>query len=161
MAVTRTKLFDTIINGAAWDAGVVFNRTNGIPIDKFSVFASYAEASDYAKDNAVAYPGQLIAVVPATGETVGYIIQANGDLKILAIADDIAELEAEIATVTATVTELKSKLFVGTKADYEAADAKNEVAIGAIVILTDDETVATVSTTSVLGQAILGQMILG
>ena len=37
MAVDRNKLLHDIENGAAWDAGVVFNRTNGIPIDKFSI----------------------------------------------------------------------------------------------------------------------------
>lgn len=161
MAVTRTKLFDTIANGAAWDAGVVFNRTNGIPIDKFSVFTSYDEARTYASSNPVAYPGQVIAVVPEDGETIGYIIQTDGTLKILAIADNINELSAEIERIASAVNELKSKLFVGTKTEYEAAEAKNEIAIGAIVIITDDEETLAVTTTSVLGQAVLGQMILG
>lgn len=50
--------------------------------------------------------------------------------------------------------------FVGTQEEYDTANANNEVAAGAIVILTDDEILA-VSTTSKLGQAVLGQMILG
>lgn len=161
MAVTRDKLFDSILNGAAWDAGVVFNRTNGIPIDKFSVFASFEAASTYAATNAVAYPGQVIAVVPEEGEATGYIILVDGTLKEITTASDIQGLEAALGSLETSIKALEAKLFVGTKSEYEAADAKNEIALGAIVIITDDEVVAATSNTAVLGQAKLGTMILG
>lgn len=83
MAVNRNKLFSGIENGAAWDAGVVFNRTNGIPIDKWSVFKTYDDAVVYASSNPVAYPGQLIAVVPETGDPDIYVILENGSLKLV------------------------------------------------------------------------------
>lgn len=83
MAVSRDKMFNAIENGAAWDAGVVFNRTNGIPIDKFSVFKTKEAADRYAASSPVSYPGQYIAVVPDDGEVVGYIIRKDGTLKEL------------------------------------------------------------------------------
>ena len=83
MAVSRDKMFNAIENGAAWDAGVVFNRTNGIPIDKFSVFKTKEAADRYAASSPVSYPGQYVAVVPDDGEVVGYIIRKDGTLKEL------------------------------------------------------------------------------
>ena len=73
---------------------------------------------------------------------------------------------------------VNGKIFVGTKDAYEEANSNGEIAIGALVILTDDEissgsgggsssggsggnTDETISTTSVLGEAVLGYMILG
>ena len=89
MAINRDKLFNDIANGAAWDSGVVFNRTNPIPIDKFSVFESLSAAQAYVTSNPVAYPGQLIAVVPQSGDATGYIILANGTLKELGAQIDL------------------------------------------------------------------------
>ena len=83
MAVSRDKMFNAIENGAAWDAGVVFNRTNGIPIDKFSVFKTKEAADRYAATSPVSYPGQYIAVVPDNGEVIGYIVRKDGTLKEL------------------------------------------------------------------------------
>lgn len=61
---------------------------------------------------------------------------------------------------------LKSKIFIGTYAQYETANANNEIPINALVIITDDESssggdASTDSTTSMLGYAVLGQMVLG
>lgn len=56
-AYVLSNLWDGINNGAKWDAGVVFNRTNALPLDKFSVFSSLTAAQDYAMNNAIAYPG--------------------------------------------------------------------------------------------------------
>ena len=83
MAVSRDKMFNAIENGAAWDAGVVFNRTNGIPIDKFSVFKTKEAADRYAATSPVSYPGQFIAVVPDSGEVTAYVVQKDGSLKEL------------------------------------------------------------------------------
>lgn len=165
MAVSRDKLFNSIRDGAAWDAGVVFNRTNAIPIDKFSVFSSYTDAEDYAARNPVAYPGQLIAVVPASGTATSYIILADGTLKELGV--DI-ELSSTVAELGSGVTELKNTIkdaivsisnkgssisykkvsgtegtfnttFVGTREDFNTAYAAGNITIGTIVLITDEE----------------------
>lgn len=63
MAITND--FFTALNdpkAAMWSAGVAFNRSNPLPLDKWSVFETMSDAITYAQSNAVAYPGQLIAV---------------------------------------------------------------------------------------------------
>lgn len=56
MATTVENLFDKL-NGSKWNAGVTFERTNPVPLEKYSVFRTLAEAEEYAASNAVAYPG--------------------------------------------------------------------------------------------------------
>lgn len=63
MAITND--FFSALNdpkAAMWSAGVAFNRSNPLPLDKWSVFQTMDEAIAYAESNAVAYPGQIIAV---------------------------------------------------------------------------------------------------
>ena len=54
-----------------------------------------------------------------------------------------------------------SKIFIGTYAEYETANANGDIPVNTLVIITDDQSSTGGSTTAVLGQAILGQMILG
>ena len=75
--MTITEFFENLENGATWSAGVAFKRSNPLPIDRYSVFQTEADAKSYAKTNPVAYPGQLIAVVTASGATA-YIIREVG-----------------------------------------------------------------------------------
>jgi len=51
-----------------------------------------------------------------------------------------------------------SGLFVGTREEYELADKAGQVAVGTVVVITDE---GDEITSSILGEAILGQMILG
>lgn len=56
-----------------------------------------------------------------------------------------------------------ASFFEGTRAEYEAANAAGQIAVGTIVLITDeygDDDSSDVSTTSVLDEAILDQMIL-
>ena len=75
--ITRTDLLDKLQNGAVWNTGVTFERTNPVPIEKYSIFATLAEAQTYAFENPVAYPGQTLAVVTDTNEVTLYIVQSN------------------------------------------------------------------------------------
>lgn len=59
--MTIQEFFDNLNSGASWAAGVSFQRSNPLPLDKYSVFQTYASAVEYATSNAVAYPGQVIA----------------------------------------------------------------------------------------------------
>lgn len=58
---------------------------------------------------------------------------------------------------------LTNPVFVGTNDEYKAADAAGLVPLGTIVIITDDETgtAASGGTSPILGEGILGLMILG
>ena len=98
----------------------------------------------------------------------------NSDIKTNAenIAKNKADLEAEAARAKAAeeanasaIEDLyanKSGLFIGTAEEYNTAYAKGEIPIGTIVVITEGSVDSgTDSTSSVLGVAILGQMILG
>ena len=84
MAKSRDELFEGIDSSVTWDTGVVFNRTKGIPIDKWSVFQTKAEAETYALNNPTAYPGQIISVVYASGNPEMFVINGDGELKPVA-----------------------------------------------------------------------------
>lgn len=65
---------------------------------------------------------------------------------------------------------INSKIFIGTKAEYETANANGKIPINTLVIITDDETTSggsgsgdssSTSTSSLLGTGVLGYMILG
>jgi hypothetical protein len=192
MAVERTKLFDSIANGAAWDAGVVFNRTNAIPIDKFSVFDSYENAVIYATTNPVAYPGQLIAVVPEDDRARSYIILSDNTLKEIGVDIDLAPLEARLAELESvlqnSIKEISNKgseitytrangqtgsfntTWVGTRAEYTEAYAAGNIPVGTIVVITDEADdeegndtppANDGATSAILGQGVLGYLILG
>lgn len=91
-------------DGAKWDLPVYLNRQNPIPLDGTSIYNSYAEAEAYARENAKAYPGQIISVVTES-EVKVYKIN-NGQLeelgkgslvtdqnpKLLATADNIGQI---------------------------------------------------------------------
>lgn len=92
-AYELSNLWDGIDNGAKWDAGVVFNRTNALPLDKFSVFRSLSAAQEYAAENAVAYPGQIVTVVDGALSTVtAYKIETNGEICAISPAINVDDL---------------------------------------------------------------------
>lgn len=80
-AYVLSNLWDGINNGAKWDAGIVFNRTNPLPLDKFSVFPSFSAAKSYAELSGNAYPGQVITVVDDETSAVStYKVEVGGAL---------------------------------------------------------------------------------
>lgn len=59
--------------------GITISRVNPIPLDKFEIFSTLADAESYAEKNPVAYAGQQITVVEAIknddGDITGYNVQ--------------------------------------------------------------------------------------
>lgn len=119
---------------------------------------------------------ELYSLVAKINELLG-----NGDVSV---QDQIAQkidqtLSVEGAAADAKVTgdeisSLRSRIFVGTYAEYEAANAKNEIPLNALVVITDDATSGGGNsgdepgagddddkTSSKLGTGVLGYMILG
>lgn len=96
--MTVTEFFNKLNNGATWSAGVSFKRAAALPLERYAVHASYADAESYAATNAVAYPGQIIAVVEEAATSIYYIDQnmslqpvgtlPSGDGKTVSINDD-------------------------------------------------------------------------
>lgn len=54
--ISKDKLFEKL-GGSFWNAGVTFERTNPVPLEKYSIFKTLAEAESYATTSPVAYPG--------------------------------------------------------------------------------------------------------
>lgn len=76
-----STFWNDLSTGTAWDSSVVFNRTNPLPLDKFSVFPSFDAASDYAEHSAIAYPGQIVTVVNSeTSAVTIYKVEVGGAL---------------------------------------------------------------------------------
>lgn len=96
--MTVSEFFTKLNSGATWSAGVSFKRAASLPLERYAVHASYAEAEAYASTNAVAYPGQILAVVETTGTSIYYIDQnmalqpvgviPTGDGKTISVSDD-------------------------------------------------------------------------
>ncbi|MDY2736928.1 hypothetical protein [Intestinibacter sp.] len=125
--MTYKELFESLKNGAKWDIGVSINRTNPLPLDQYSIFASLNDLNTYVQSNAVAYPGQIVAVL-ATGGTEeeptytaeAYIIKsvgAGGVVMKLAsttgsgdVSQDIANLQGELNALKARVSVLETEM---------------------------------------------------
>lgn len=97
---------------------------------------------------------------------------SNNDGKISVLETTDVEISFLRGTTGPVQTQLDTKLaqnmlFIGTKQEYETAWTNNEIAVGALVIITDDtdEEIITPpvsgATTAKLGSAVLGQMVLG
>lgn len=106
--MTREEFFAALAGGARWDVGVSINRTNPLPLDANSVFKTLPDAENYAKTNALAYPGQVITVVDETSVAVYVIVAtgATGSLNKLAsttasgdVVEDIKNLQGEITNI--------------------------------------------------------------
>ena len=83
----------------------------------------------------------------------------NIEASIQNIINTKADLE-HVNQTFATKSELNSRIFIGTQAEYDSAYANNNIAVGALVIILDGSESSS-DTISLLGTAILGKMILG
>ena len=78
--MTVNEFFTNLASGATWAAGVAFQRSNPLPLDKYSVFQSEADLVTYVTTNAVAYPGQIVAVYDEeTAAMKAYVISSVGE----------------------------------------------------------------------------------
>lgn len=96
--ISKDKLFEKL-GGSFWNAGVTFERTNPVPLEKYSIFKTLAEAQTYATTSPVAYPGQPIAVI-GDDSTSLYFIDTDGSLKQIAsgsTTDEVLQKAKEYA----------------------------------------------------------------
>lgn len=125
--MTYKELFENLKNGAKWDIGVSISRTNPLPLDQYSIFESLDALNTYAASNAVAYPGQIVAVLTTGGTeeeptytAEAYIIKAVGDganvMKLASttasgdVSADIANLQSAVSTLQNDITETNNRL---------------------------------------------------
>lgn len=127
------------------DWAMPFQRTGTFPLDRSSIFSSYSDALNYAKQDGTdsrklggtSYIGQIIAVYGngsdgTTQEVAAYIITAVGTSAALMklaqtsstgdFSKDIAKLQADLAalaTRVATLEGLKDKFLANDNSTYE------------------------------------------
>lgn len=84
------------------------------------------------------------------------------------LAEELTAAKGRLTAAEEAITALQQnfqnilKTFVGTKEEYEEANKQGLIAVGTIVyILDDDEDINGGATSSILGQGVLGYMILG
>ena len=121
--IDKNTLFDNgHLNGAKWSFGVPLERTNPVPIDKWSTFKTYADAKEFVnrdKGN-IAYPGQIITIEdPDTNVVDVYVVDrtatATDCLKKLAsggsaeeIADRVRELSSKLLSADGIIDQLSA-----------------------------------------------------
>lgn len=135
-----------------------------------------SEITDYVVDSELSSASNN----PVANSAIDAEFEAIGDaLGALELAidnhnhDDVYDAKGSAETALATSKEytdnkVASMVFIGTYAEYQAANANGQIPINTFVILTDDESSGggssgdvTSPTTSMLGYAVLGQMVLG
>lgn len=79
MGQINNKFFQDLEDKATWSAGIAFKRSNPLPLDRYSVFATYNDAIAYITEQpTIAYPGQLISVVE-DNKIIAYIVKENNE----------------------------------------------------------------------------------
>lgn len=128
-------------DGAKWDLPVYLNRQNPIPLDGTSIYNSYAEAEAYARENAKAYPGQIISVVTES-EVKVYKIN-NGKLEELGKGSLVTDQNPKELATTDNVGQI---IYLTT----QVIDGKDTYSPGPYIV-SGDGTVSKIGTTSASG----------
>lgn len=128
-------------DGAKWDLPVYLNRQNPIPLDGTSIYNSYAEAEAYARENAKAYPGQIISVVTDT-EVKVYKIN-NGKLEELGKGSLVTDQNPK---TLATADNIGQIIYLTT----QVIDGEDTYSSGPYIV-SGDGTVSKIGTTSASG----------
>ena len=101
MAKNYQDIYNSVyVTGNKMDWTNAMIRGNGIPLDIYSVFDTYAKAVTFAATNAVAYEGQVLAVTE-NGDTTVYVITPakQGSIVIDEVETDIYLKEVGSATL--------------------------------------------------------------
>lgn len=125
--IDKNTLFDNEhLNGAKWSFGVPLERTNPVPIDKWSTFKTYADAKEFVNraTGNIAYPGQIITIEGSDGVVDVYVVDrtatATDCLKKLASGGSADEIAAR-------VRELSSKLLSADGIIDQLSDAHDQL----------------------------------
>lgn len=128
-------------DGAKWDLPVYLNRQNPIPLDGTSIYNSYAEAEAYARENAKAYPGQIISVVTES-EVKVYKIN-NGKLEELGKGSLVTDQNPKLLATTDNIGQI---IYLTT----QVIDGEVTYSSGPYIV-SGDGTVSKIGTTSASG----------
>ena len=121
--------FDKLDGGATWSAGVAFKRAAALPLERYEVHKSLADAEAYASTNAVAYPGQVIAVIE-TEDSVEkvkiYFIDENKELQEVGSATlgDESSIVLDPVTKKLSIKGFENAGYASAIGDKYVADAQ-------------------------------------
>ena len=92
-------------NASYMEFPLQISRQYAAPVDKYSVFYSFEEASTYASTNPIAYVGQIIQVVnESNGTATAYIItNTDGDLEEIGSGGSSTLVVNNLSDLTTTV----------------------------------------------------------
>lgn len=93
-----------------------FKRQGAFPLERYSIFDTLEDAKDYAKNNSIAYVGQLLTVVVAENNVSMYkIVDANGTL--VQIDGEVAIPDAPEYTIVKEVVDGKHQFYLAKEGD--------------------------------------------
>ena len=141
MAKINDSFFTDLAGGATWSAGVAFKRSNPLPLDRYSVFQTKALAEDYIATNAVAYPGQVIAVLE-DGQMILYVINGEGEVLTLERVGIVPTGDGKTISVTddGAISLLAADALIDEKNEAGEATGNKITNAGAQLILQSDGT---------------------
>ena len=141
MAKINDSFFTDLAGGATWSAGVAFKRSNPLPLDRYSVFQTKALAEDYIATNAVAYPGQVIAVLE-DGQMILYVINGEGEVLTLERVGIVPTGDGKTISVTdeGMISLLATDALIDEKNEAGEATGNKVTNAGAQLILQSDGT---------------------
>lgn len=141
MAKINDSFFTDLAGGATWSAGVAFKRSNPLPLDRYSVFQTKALAEDYIATNAVAYPGQVIAVLEE-GQMILYVINGEGEVLTLERVGIVPTGDGKTISVTdeGVISLLAADALIDEKNEAGEATGNKITNAGAQLILQSDGT---------------------
>lgn len=120
MAKIITDVTNGVANGSLWTVPVMINRSNKLPLDKYSLFFSKAAAEDYATSpTSMAYVGQIltVATLNETGKAITdvtvYVIDENSTLKEVGKESDLSSINQRLDDIDATLLTINETWVTG------------------------------------------------
>lgn len=132
MAAIINNVTNGVANGSLWTVPVMINRSNKLPLDKYSLFTTLKAAQDYAKDpTSMAYVGQVLVVAElneansAVNSVTVYVIDQNSELKEVGKETDLSGVESRLSTIEGNITTINNTL--GGKTDSWVTGIVNNI----------------------------------
>ena len=117
MAAIINNVTNGVANGSLWTVPVMINRSNKLPLDKYSLFTTLKAAQDYASDpKSMAYVGQILTVATlndtntAVNEVTVYVIDKDSTLKEVGKETDLSGVENRLTTIEGNITTIEGDI---------------------------------------------------
>lgn len=135
-------------NYAGWDLPVYLNRLNAIPLDKDSLYYSFADAQEYANDTTKnGYVGQLLSVVVDDEVTI-YKIGTNRQLEEVGKGNNVETVSGYTTAKENFATDENVGKIINVTNDETIDDTTYSKGL---YIVTGNDTLARIATTTATG----------